>query len=298
MDPATHLLYVLLDSNLPTGGFVSSAGLESYAKHGFLRPPSWQVSNAQSQARPASAAPLGSQAGRAITAFTAAEVENFDSTTAWYLQRAWDITRSVDAVPDGDGVRGSASVSTVSQALEKLVALDQEHEATLLSHVGRRASKAQGIAMLTLHARSFGESELVKEYKRAVVRKDAPGHLAVAFGVVVAAIGLDIGGLIRGMADEDTARHLYLFTHVRSTLSAGVRLNSLGPYLSTQLLAGPMKGILDDVMKEEEREESTEKTEAGWEWAKDAESGPATTWPLGEILAARHDMQHSRIFNS
>lgn len=26
--------------------------------------------------------------------------------------------------------------------------------------------------------------------------------------------------------------------------------------------------------------------------------GPATTWPLGEILAARHDLQHSRIFNS
>lgn len=25
---------------------------------------------------------------------------------------------------------------------------------------------------------------------------------------------------------------------------------------------------------------------------------PATTWPLGEILAARHDLQHSKIFNS
>lgn len=28
------------------------------------------------------------------------------------------------------------------------------------------------------------------------------------------------------------------------------------------------------------------------------EEGPATTWPLGEILAARHDQLHSRIFNS
>ena len=26
--------------------------------------------------------------------------------------------------------------------------------------------------------------------------------------------------------------------------------------------------------------------------------GPANTWPLGEILAGRHDLQHSRIFNS
>ena len=30
----------------------------------------------------------------------------------------------------------------------------------------------------------------------------------------------------------------------------------------------------------------------------DMEDGPAVTWPLGEILAARHDLQHSRIFNS
>lgn len=35
-----------------------------------------------------------------------------------------------------------------------------------------------------------------------------------------------------------------------------------------------------------------------WAWADEAEHGPATTWPLGEILAARHDLQHSRIFNS
>jgi len=26
--------------------------------------------------------------------------------------------------------------------------------------------------------------------------------------------------------------------------------------------------------------------------------GPANTWPLGEILVGRHDLQHSRIFNS
>jgi len=39
-------------------------------------------------------------------------------------------------------------------------------------------------------------------------------------------------------------------------------------------------------------------TEGFWDWTKEAELGPATTWPLGELLMARHDMQHSRIFNS
>lgn len=31
---------------------------------------------------------------------------------------------------------------------------------------------------------------------------------------------------------------------------------------------------------------------------EDEEDGPANTWPLGEILSARHDQLHSKIFNS
>lgn len=37
---------------------------------------------------------------------------------------------------------------------------------------------------------------------------------------------------------------------------------------------------------------------AKWAWADDDPSLPAVTWPLGEILMCRHDMQHTRIFNS
>lgn len=192
---AQHLLYVLLDSNLPTGGFVSSSGLESYAKHGFLRAPSWDVGASPESQRPSSAAPLGGKAGPAISTFTEAEVGNFDSTTSWYLEKAWGVTmavREVEGGGEGDG-EGSKRTEEIRRAVDELVALDQAHEATLLSHVGRRASKAQGIAMLTLHARSFGDGELVKAYKREVVRKVAPGHLAVAFGVVTAALGLELG---------------------------------------------------------------------------------------------------------
>jgi hypothetical protein len=38
-DLETFILLVLSDSNLPTGSFVASAGLESYVKHGFPSPP-------------------------------------------------------------------------------------------------------------------------------------------------------------------------------------------------------------------------------------------------------------------
>lgn len=49
---------------------------------------------------------------------------------------------------------------------------------------------------------------------------------------------------------------------------------------------------------QEPRAEGGTGEEGLWDWTEEAESGPATTWPLGEILMARHDLQHSRIFNS
>lgn len=99
-----------------------------------------------------------------------------------------------------------------------------------------------------------------------------------------------------------------------------MRLNLLGPYaaqrmlltdvrpvVSSALATWQQKGISSPVSKllrssdggesvgrdaheEQEVEHSDEDDED--------EQGPATTWPLGEILAARHDQLHSRIFNS
>lgn len=127
--------------------------------------------------------------------------------------------------------------------------------------------------------------------------------------------------------------HLHLFLHARSLLSAAVRLNLIGPYLSSQLLLHPFKTIIDraatsvveipcasslleqsacaltggqaggeavqrgdrNVVQGKERRDGGEDA---WAWQEEAESGPATTWPLGELLMARHDLQHSRIFNS
>ncbi|CAK9782827.1 hypothetical protein CC85DRAFT_275987 [Cutaneotrichosporon oleaginosum] len=338
VDTAAHALYVLLDSNLPTGGFVASSGLESYAKHGFLSPSrAYGVADAPdirgaraapgrewgAGRAPQSAAPLGpSKAGPALAQFAAAEVDNFAASTAWYLREAWACVRAALAATE-DGPEGSEEPEEpegTQMAVARLVRLDEMHEATLLSHVARRASRAQGVALLTLYARGLsappgvyeadGEAgcadgtvdeggeggdaraaALVAAYKRAV-RRGAPGHLAVCFGAVCAALGIDY----------DTAHHLYLFTHARSLLSAAVRLNVVGPYLSTQLLAHPLRRTIAGAMKSEAAGPETDgfEGEGGdeWAWAEEAERGPATTWPLGEILAARHDLQHSRIFNS
>lgn len=249
----THALYTLLDSNLPTGGFVASSGLESYAKHGFLTPSRpYGVADApdltsarvaagrewgQRGSVPQSAAPLGpSKAGPAMADFARAEVENFEASTGWYLSESWGVVvralaepaspRPSPATPDAASASASAPnpAPTLDAAIAALVTLDETHETTLLSHVARRASKAQGVALLTLYARGLGpppgfdgedddheangdttkaeerekerESEeraqaLVAGYKRAV-RRGAPGHLAVCFGTVAAALGMDL----------------------------------------------------------------------------------------------------------
>lgn len=364
----THALYVLLDSNLPTGGFVASSGLESYAKHGFLSPSraygisgipdikgsrgapgrEWISSGSgsagkPSHAAPKSAAPLGpSRAGPAIAQFASAEVDNFEASTGWYLAQSWGVAaralscslqKGVNMQEEGtmqEGRRGGNAMDDgLGSAIAALVALDNAHEATLLSHVARRASRAQGVALLTLHARGLGPPpgfsqgeeeregrahELVAGYKRAV-RRGAPGHLAVCFGAVTAALGMDLGECCVLLPlycppsspdtahplTAETARHLYLFTHARSLLSSAVRLNIVGPYLSTQLLSHPLRQTISHSLASDATrppDGGAHDAGDGWGWADEAEQGPATTWPLGEILAARHDLQHSRIFNS
>lgn len=237
MVPGTpeHALYVLLDSNLPTGGFVASSGLESYAKHGFLTPSrAYGVAGTPDLATarrapgrewgggvPQSGAQLGpSKAGPAVAEFAAAEVDNFEASTGWYLRRAWEVTRAAIS-PEASSPEGE------ERAVARLVALDDAHEATLLSHVARRASRAQGVALLTLYARGLGpppgtyEGEddagdehahaLVAGYKRAV-RRGAPGHLAVCFGCVAAALGIELGEL-----------HKYWLTQTPRTTSTSSR---------------------------------------------------------------------------
>lgn len=96
------------------------------------------------------------------------------------------------------------------------------------------------------------------------------------------------------MFQVERSQFLHLFLHCRSLLSASVRLNDIGPYGAQQLILHAVRplvaaeiarcrdlrtGILDGTFNE-------------------VTMGPANTWPLGEILAGRHDLQHSRIFNS
>ena len=95
----------------------------------------------------------------------------------------------------------------------------------------------------------------------------------------------------------DRGAHLHLFLHARGVLSAAVRMNIVGPYAAQQLLLHAVRRVVDDALGSTAHLISGALREEGDSERAD-ERLPATTWPLGEILAARHDLLHSRIFNS
>lgn len=202
-----HLLYVLTDSNLPTGGFVSSSGLESFAKHGFL---SSQYSYTNREFKDGISGKKNMTSG--LVDFARAEVSNYASTTGGFAKDAWScVNNSRKASKAGNGIIGEE----IQRVLQKIQVLDKYHECTLLSHVGRRSSKAQGVAMLTLFSRGLSRPagideylsedgggpgstdemgvKIVEEYKKMVILEKAPGHLAVCWGVITAALGLPVG---------------------------------------------------------------------------------------------------------
>ncbi|CEL63675.1 putative urease accessory protein UreF-like OS=Schizosaccharomyces pombe (strain 972 / ATCC 24843) GN=SPAC29A4,13 PE=3 SV=1 [Rhizoctonia solani AG-1 IB] len=277
MDNEEYLLMILSDGNLPTGAFVASAGLESYIKHGHRGNSSSTVPESTINFMRDS---LHSYAHGAIPFVHHANriMENFKST--------------------GDD----------SDALNRLLELDDLYDKMTLNHVTRRASKSQGVALLTLYSRGFslppilrqsdgtqpeGEdktSHLVDALKLKIRQGHIPGHLPICWGVLTSGLGLS----------SERSVEVHLFLYARSVLSSAIRLNTLGPYGAQQLLLHVVKPLVQDVTKSKFGSVTAAGiSKIGTEGEDDQDlDGPANTWPLGEILAARHDLQHSRIFNS
>ncbi|KAI5893991.1 uncharacterized protein SCHCODRAFT_01141901 [Schizophyllum commune H4-8] len=282
-DTETYLLLVLADSNLPTGSFVASSGLESYFKHSF---------DVQEGKRDA-----------AVLAFVRDSLASYARTALPFVagaHRAVEALANTD-VPDSNTASeshpptlNSLAHCDLASTLTTLAALDALCEATMLNHVSRRASRAQGVALLTLYAKGLApptDGELLggalDQYKLRVRREEAPGHLPVCWGALTAALGLPLARAV----------HLHLFLHARGLLSAAVRLNALGPYAAQQLLLHSVRPLVEgEAARGNEKHLSA--ADPALEDALDPITGPVNTWPLGEILAARHDLQHSRIFNS
>ncbi|KAG6861557.1 hypothetical protein C0995_014853 [Termitomyces sp. Mi166 len=185
-DNEAYILLLLSDSNLPTGSFVASSGLESYVKHGFSSP----------------ASP------------TATIVSYIQDSLGAYARSA------LPFVSDGHRIVGSFKQSCgqgpeadLDKALRDLAALDDLYDTMTLNHVARRASKSQGVALLTLYSKGFSRpsvlgpegcnhnnspsklSNLLEKFKLMVRREETHGHLPICWGALTAALGLSLGPL-------------------------------------------------------------------------------------------------------
>ena len=171
-----------------------------------------------------------------------------------------------------------------------LASLDDTLDACTLCHVARRASIAQGCALITLWGRAFRatvDSEAPAALALAQFAKDLKegsgteldgevrgGHFAPTWGVVTVAMGISI---------TDSA-YTFLLGHAKAVLSAAVRASLVGPYQAQSVLAGEWL-----------RQKIAKCLEDNWEIHID-DAGQVV--PLMDIWIGRHEKLYSRIFNS
>jgi urease accessory protein len=177
-----------------------------------------------------------------------------------------------------------------------LVDLDDSIDAAIMCTVGRRASVAQGRALLSIWDRSFrtsmpqGCSKTVIEalssftsiLRSTSSTSPAPmdeippvsAHLAPLFGAIACVLGISL---------QQTA-YVFMLSHTKALLSAAVRASIFGPYQAQKLLASVE--VQDGITKA-----------IGHEWKTNIEDAGQCV-PVMDLWIGRHEMLYSRIFNS
>lgn len=116
--------------------------------------------------------------------------------------------------------------ANMSPNLETWHKLDRMLDATLTNEVGRKASIAQGSALMRVAATVFSEVPSLK-----MMRSNSLGsgtvafHHAPIFGLVCGLLGLDVG----------ISQRAYMFITMRDVISAATRLNLIGPLGAAKL---------------------------------------------------------------
>lgn len=146
----------------------------------------------------------------------------------------------------------------------RIAELDDRFDATLPLDVPNRASRAQGRSLAGAAARIFDLPAI------AAQARSGPAHHAVVFGAVF--------GTMRMAVEETMAA--YLHGAMRGALSAGVRLNLVGPLEAQRLLA--------------ERASAMRAASLADRTIDDV----AQTAPLVELWAGLHDHLDARLFQS
>lgn len=181
---------------------------------------------------------------------------------------------------------------------EDIERLDNDFDASTPCTVARRASIAQGRALLAVWDRSFkaqytktpaveqasngdgamgGDAAIrvIIAFSAAIrTSEDMNAHLAPLWGLVTCILSVPL----------HDAAYLFLFSHARTVISAAVRASVMGPYQAQAVLAGPelqnrIRGLVDEG------------------WHKSVEDAGQSV-PVMDLWVGRHEKLYSRIFNS
>lgn len=178
----TYLLLLLADGNLPTGSFVASSGLESFVTHGFFNKPDDLANTID---------------------FVRDSVATYARSALPFVSDTHEIVATYAANSD------AYNNDSLDQSIIDIRAMDNLYEAMTLNHVAKRASKSQGVALLTLYSRGFSRppsfaspvadhrekalTKLVDRFKLTIRKEETYGHLPVCWGLLTAALGLSLG---------------------------------------------------------------------------------------------------------
>ncbi|CAI5710893.1 unnamed protein product [Hyaloperonospora brassicae] len=166
---------------------------------------------------------------------------------------------------------------TAPDFVESVLRLNSRAIALYSNHVARKASFAQGAALLRLalstYASANPRTHVLLDIRKAVKKRKQEGvHYAVLFGVVCALLDVAV---------ESTQR-MFLYVTTRDILSAATRLNLVGPFEAAKLQF-ELTPLLEKVVRDKKDRE-----------VEDSYSSA----PILDLVQAMHDQLYTRIFNS
>ena len=165
---------------------------------------------------------------------------------------------------------GLAHEAYVSSSLETAIEADRELEAMKLGCESRIASRQMGRQVIRLAADQLAKQPLIEDYRVAVEAERAPGHLAVSFGLTLAAAG---------WSKEDSIAS-FLYQTATGFVAAAMKLMPLGQREGQRLLES-----WTEVIERISQKAADQRVLQSWS-------------PIQNIYAMRHSRLESRLFRS
>jgi urease accessory protein len=192
------------------------------------------------------------------------------------VRNAEELSRYVvESLTTGIGEREAVAVglahdACISGSLEIALKADRELEAMKLGRESRTASRQMGRQVIRLAANQQARYPLIEDYLVAVEAEQAPGHLAVSFGLTLAAAG---------WSKEDSIA-AFLYQVATGFVAAAMKLMPIGQREGQRLLESWL-----EVIERVSHNATHQRVLQSWS-------------PVQDIYAMRHSRLESRLFRS